>query len=307
MSKKRKNKFVKKVKNDIIYLVILFFIKLLRAMDRKSSIFLLKNIGLLAFWFARYERKKTLKNLTMAFGKEKSPAEIKALGLRVFLNLSTCVCDAFRIPILSHEQLDDLVEVEGVEHLKRALAHGKGAFLQTGHFGNWELMGAWMAAHNFPLRVIAKNTYDPRLDKMLVAHRNQAGYANTARGKAIKIIVNGIKNGDLFGLLFDIDTSVKGDFVEFFGKPAHTATMPVILSKQLSAPIVPAFIRLRKNLTYKIVFEEPLNLVETDDSERDVITNTQMCSDVYERWIRKYPEQWIWMHNRWKKKPRVSH
>lgn len=173
----------------------------------------------------------------------------------------------------------------------------------TGHYGNWEFLGTWVVRQGYPIKVVAKKSYDPRLDKLIVDYRNQAGYANTARGSATRSVVDGLMRGETFGLLFDLDTKVKGVFVNFFGKPAHTATIPVILASKIGVPIVPIFIRLKKDYTYVVMCLEELKLVNTGDEEKDVVTNTRICSDVYEHIIRKHPEQWIWMHRRWKKKP----
>ncbi len=303
LKKLLKTQPIKKIKNDLIYVMILFFIRLLRTMKRQSAIKLVKGIGQAAFVLAKKERNKTLRHLTWAFGTQKTQTEIRALAKQVFSNISTCVADALRLPVLVSQGLDKIVSVEGMEHLTHAIKQGRGVILQTGHYGNWELLGTWVAQKKIPIKVIAKPSYDPRLDKLLVDYRNQAGYANTARGKATKVIVSGLKKGQVFGMLFDIDTKVKGDFVTFFDRPAHTATIPAILSMQIGSPIVPVFIRLCRDLTYRITFLPPINLVQTGNEAKDILANTQQCSDIYETWIRKHPEQWIWMHERWKKKP----
>jgi KDO2-lipid IV(A) lauroyltransferase len=98
---------------------------------------------------------------------------------------------------------------------------------------------------------------------------------------------------------------VEGVFVQFFGRPAHTATGPVILSMKLGAPIIPIFMHMRRNLKYHIECGRPLILDNTGDEQRDVVSNTQKCSDVYEHMIRRFPEQWVWMHQRWKTQPDV--
>jgi KDO2-lipid IV(A) lauroyltransferase len=183
------------------------------------------------------------------------------------------------------------------------VARGKGVIIMTGHFSNWELMGTWVVRHGYPVKVVSKKSYDPRLDKLIVDYRNEAGYANTSRGSATRSVIDGLINGETFGLLFDLDTKVKGVFVDFFGQPAHTATIPVLLATKLNVPIVPMFCRLTKKNTYVFTCLEELKLVNTGDDEKDTHLNTQICSDVYQKMITTYPDQWIWMHRRWKKKP----
>lgn len=299
---------LKKIKNTGIYLGILFFIKLLRSMNRMSAISFMRYVGRLAFMAAVYERKNAIKHLTLAFGAEKKPSEINELAKQMFLNMSACIADAIRLPLLVKDgTIDKLVSLENFHFFTDQVAKGKGVIIMTGHYGNWELMGTWVVRHGYPVKVVAKQSYDPRLDKLIVDYRNEAGYANTARGNAVKGVIEGLMNGETFGLLFDLDTKVKGVFVDFFGQPAHTATIPVLLSTKLNVPIVPMFIRLTSDYNYVITCLEALELVNTGDEEKDVITNTQICSDVYEKVIRAHPEQWIWMHKRWKKKPGDIH
>lgn len=296
-------RFRKKIKNDIIYYAIISLVSLLRVLNRRAAILLMRGVGRLAWHLAIHERKKSVRHLTWAFGDDLSKAEIKNLSKGVFNNLAVCVADAVRLPNLVNQGLDRIVTVENFHHLTDAVAKGNGVFLQTGHFSNWELMGTWLVQQGIPLRVIAKRSYDPRLDAIIVGYRNKAGYSNTARGNALQAIVNGLKEGCVYGMLFDLDTKVKGAFVDFFGKPAHTAVIPAMLAVQCDAPIVPVFIRLNDDYTYTIECQAPLSLQRTDEPKVDALVNTQRCSDVYESMIRRYPTHWIWMHSRWKKQP----
>ncbi len=293
----------KRIKRWLVYVFVLFFVRVLRSVNRLTAIRLTLLIGRIAFYLAKGARNRTIRHLTLAFGTEKSPKEIRRLARQVFLNLAVSAADAIRLPILVEQGLNSFVTVEGFHHLKNAHAKGKGTILLSGHFGNWELLGAWLVQNGIPLKVIARPAYDPRLDEMLVDIRNKTGYTNIPRGKGTKEIVRSLKLGYALGLLVDQDTKVKGVFVNFFGRPAHTATGPIILSQKFSAPIVPIFIRLREDLTYHVYCGEELSLENTGDEERDLIVNTQKCSDVSEGIIRRFPDQWVWMHRRWKKQP----
>lgn len=293
----------KRIRRWLVYVFVLFFVRVLRSVNRLTAIRLTVLIGRIAFCLDKGVRNRTIRHLTWAFGNEKSPEEIKDLAQKAFLNLATSAADAIRLPILIEQGLSNLVTVEGFHHLKNARAKGKGTILLSGHFGNWELLAAWLAQNGLPLKVIGRSVYDPRLDEMLVDVRNKAGYTNIPRGKSTKEIIRSLKLGYALGLLIDQDTKVKGVFTNFFGRPAHTATGPVILSQKFGAPIVPIFIRLREDWTYHVYCGEELSLENTGDEERDLIVNTQKCSDVYERIIRRFPDQWVWMHQRWKKQP----
>ncbi|HID28859.1 MAG TPA: hypothetical protein EYP19_02510 [Desulfobacterales bacterium] len=293
----------KRIRRWLVYIFVLFFVKVLRSMKRLTAIRLTLLIGRIAFYLAKGARSRTIRHLTWAFATEKSPEQIKSLAQKTFLNLAVTTADAIRLPVLIEQGLNNFVTVEGFHHLDKAHAKGRGTILLSGHFGNWELLAAWVAQKGIPLKVIGRPAYDPRLDEMLVDVRNKAGYTNIPRGKGTKEIVRSLKLGYALGLLIDQDTRVKGVFADFFGRPAHTATGPIILSQKFGAPIVPIFIRLREDLTYHVYCGEELSLENTGDEERDLIVNTQKCSDVYERIIRRFPDQWVWMHRRWKKQP----
>ena len=295
--------FRKRVRRWLVYVFVLLFFRGLRSVNRLTAIRVTLLMGRMAFFLARGARHRSIRHLTWAFGNEKSPEEIRSLAQKAFLNLATAAADAIRLPILIEQGLENFVTVEGFHHLEKAHAKGRGTIILSGHFGNWELLAAWVAQKGIPLKVIGRPAYDLRLDKMLVDVRNKAGYTNIPRGKGTKEIVRSLKRGYALGLLIDQDTRVKGVFPNFFGRPAHTATGPIILSQKFDAPIVPIFIRLREDLTYHVYCGEELSLENTGDEERDLIVNTQKCSDVYERIIRRFPDQWVWMHRRWKKQP----
>lgn len=292
----------KRLKNGIIYIVVLFFVRLLRSMSRLASIRLMNFVGRLAYILAGKEREKTIRHLTWAFA-EKSEHEVKILARQVFQNLSTMVADAIRIPCILNSGIDRLVVCKDVERIERSYANGKGVIFLTGHFCNWELLGAWLAYKGYKLKVVGRQAYDPRLDKIVVETRNKAGYTNIARGKGTREIVRSLRQNYGIGMLIDQDTNVDGVFVNFFNRPAHTAVGPVVLAHKLGSLIIPIFIRLKKDLTYQISVGKPLELEWTDDLQHDLVMNIQKCSDVYEDIIRRYPEYWVWMHERWKKQP----
>ncbi|NIA30228.1 MAG: hypothetical protein GWP06_09990 [Actinobacteria bacterium] len=293
----------KRIKNTVIYFLVLFFVKFIRFVPRRVGIAMMRTLGRIAFLAAKNERRKTIRHLTFAFGKEKSPKEIKALARRVFLHFSTAAVDAIRIPVFVKKGINRFVSTENMHYAENARDAKKGPIILTAHFGNWELMGAWLAQNGFPLHVIGTSAYDPRLDKMIVKTRNGAGYKNIARGKNTREIIRVLRQGIPLGILIDQDTRVEGVFVDFFGRKAHTATGLVVLAQKFDVPIVPIFIRLKKNLHYHIECFPPIELEDTGNAEKDLVTNTQKCSDAIERMVRRYPEQWVWMHERWKKQP----
>lgn len=303
--KKRIKRARKAIKNGSLYIVLLFSITFIRVLSRTAAIWFMRFTGNIGYLMASAARRRTIRHLTMAFEDKKSPEEIKNIARNVFIHLGIAAADMIRMPLyIKKGILDQLVTYENFHRLENALAKGKGVIILTGHFGNWEICGAWLAQKGVPFKVVSTPLYDPRLDKILVNGRNQAGYINIPRKTGTREIIRSLENNSALGILIDLDTKVEGVFVNFFNHPAHTATGPVILSQRYGSPILPVFNHMREDYTYCVSFGEELNLVNTGNAEEDLIANVQKCSDEYEKIIRKYPEQWIWMHKRWKKKQR---
>lgn len=300
-------KEIKELKRWLIYVNVCALIKLMCLLPRRAAISVMRCVGLGAFCLLKSKRERMVQQLGMAFGNEKSSDEIKRIARQVFLNIGTCAADAIRIPQLIEDGIENLITIEGIENLDQALANGHGIILLTAHFGNWELLGAWLARNGYRVKVIGAPNHDPRLDNLIVGTRNRAGYTNITRKTNTREILRGIQEGYSIGMLIDQDTKVEGVFVKFFNQWAHTAIGPVILAKRYNLKIIPVFMRLNSDLTYHMEVQEPLKLEFTDDIKHDLVVNTQKCSDTYERIIRRFPEQWVWMHRRWKKQPQALH
>lgn len=290
----------KKLRDHIFPRLLNLLIACLRLLPRRLAIAVMRVIGRLIFQLDTTGRRRTITHLTTALGQERSAAEIRALAARVYRHFATAMADTMRLPVILRQGINRFITAQGMHHLDQALAQGQGVLMITGHFGNWELLGAWLAQNGYPLRVVGTPMENPGLDRIVVEMRNQAGYTNIARGAGTREIIRSLRQGCAIGMLIDQDTRVQGTFVQFFGHAAHTPTGPVLLAKKFGIPIIPIFMHLQPDLSYHIECEPPLDLEDTGDEERDTVVNTQKCSDAYERVIRRFPEQWVWMHQRWK-------
>jgi KDO2-lipid IV(A) lauroyltransferase len=299
----RKHKPKKYIKHRFAYLVFLACIRLIRLLPRRVGMALMRVFARLYYQISKQNRQRTIQHLTLAFGNEKSREEIRRLARDVFRHFAVAGVDAIRIPQMIEKGMDHFVTAENFHIIDNALAEGKGILVLTGHFGNWEVMGAYVAQKGYPIKVIGAPLDNPWLDRFLVDMRNRAGYANIMRGDGARAIIRALKSGHMLAMLIDQDTKVNGVFVDFFGKKAHTAVGPVVLAERFGAPIIPVFMRMKPDLTYHIECFPPVPLTWTGNKEKDILVNTQKCSDAYEAVIRRYPEQWAWMHRRWRKKP----
>lgn len=250
------------------------------------------------------ERCKTITHLTMVYGNQLSQRQIYRMAKAVFVNLGRNMADAFRLPVYNAQTIDQIVKAKGLQILDQALKKGKGILALTGHIGNWELMGSYLALKGYPVNVVGAPVYDSRLDELVVANRLKSGMKYIARGSATREIIRALRRNEIVGLLIDQDTRhVDGVFVDFLGKKAYTPVGPVVLAMKTEAAVIPMSVHIQKNNIHVIEIEQELILQFSKNEEQNRVFNTQICSEAIANFIRRHPTQWVWMHSRWKTKP----
>jgi KDO2-lipid IV(A) lauroyltransferase len=294
----------KRIKNWLLFRLITSLISLLNFLPRSTAIWLGGFLGRAAYFMIRDARKRTIINLNLAFGERFERKELRRLGSQVFANLGKNVVDAVRLGKMKREDLDKIIEIEGLNHLDEAYRSGKGVIGITGHIGNFELIAAYFSLRGYRMSVVGRELYDPRLDRLLVRNRESAGLENIPTSSGVKPIMRALKAGRFLGVLADQDSSrVRGVFVNFFGRPARTPAGPGLLSYKTGSPIIPMAILRKGNNRYKIVVKPRVELGFSKDREKDLIDVTQRYTSVLESIIREHPPQWLWMHDRWRSKP----
>jgi len=256
--------------------------------------------GRILYSFDKKHRKIAYENLLPSF-PEKGAAELEEIIEKVYENMGRGFAEFLYLPKLSGEKLKKLIKVRGEEHLKAALGKGRGVIALVSHFGNWELMGARYTEYGSST-VIAFPQSNALTDKVITKYRTKAGLRIIFTGNAVKEIFRALKNKGMVGFLADQDAHREGVFVNFFGRPASTNRGPAVIALKTKAPIIMSFMVREKDNTFTLYFEPELKLVETGDFEADVKKNTENWSAVLERYVRQYPEQWFWVHRRWKTK-----
>jgi KDO2-lipid IV(A) lauroyltransferase len=295
---------VKEMKQQVIYSCVLAFVGFLRCLPRRAALEMTRGLGWAAFYLLKSKRMRALKHLTAAFGREKSAPDIRRIAKQVFLNFGAFAADAVLAPRLMGNGIHKLITAEGIEHLDRLSRNNEGAIFLTAHFGNWELLGAWLAKCGYKVKAIGAPHSNPWINRMMADARNTAGYQSIERGKNTREILRALADGYSIGVLIDQDTKVDSVFVRFFDQWAHTPVGPVRLALKYGLKIIPLFIHLRSDDTYHVEVKGPLPLVVTGDKRRDLIVNTQRCTDACEAMIREHPEQWLWVMKRWKTQPK---
>ena len=287
---------------SIIYLSLRGVMGVGRFLPRRWNLGMGRVIGFLAYGVLRAERRKSLINLELAFQGEKSVEEIRHINRQVFVNQGRNLFELFWLSRVSPSELIQQVDFQGMEHMERAYQRGKGVLLVTGHIGNWDLMAAAVASAGYPLWVVAAPLYDPRLSRTVSSIRGRYGVRTISRHhpSARRAILQVIKKGEVLGLLIDQDTRVNGVFVDFFGRPAYTPSSAASLALRTEAEVVIGSIVRQQNSSLTISFKPPLPTFRSGKRAEEVVANTQLYTSALEDIVRRHPEQWTWMHQRWK-------
>ena len=297
---------VKRLRKESAYVLIRFVVWFFRLLPRKTALAMASAVGHIIPFLARENYRLAQEHLKFAFGNEKCEQEIRRIARDVFRILALNFVDTVRLKVMTAEEVKDICIPHNMDRCFREYRKGRGIIGLSGHVGCWEMMGTYLACFGMNVDVIARKLYDPRLEEMLLDSRKSGGMQVILRGKNTRQILRALRHGHLVGMLVDQDIpGVKGEFVAFFGKPAHTPTAPAFLALRYGVPIVPLFTYRDANHYHHICAGEPITIEPTGDMEEDVRQLTAATSQVTEDFIREHPEQWVWFHRRWKKKPVV--
>jgi KDO2-lipid IV(A) lauroyltransferase len=280
------------------------FIKILgllpRPLSRAFAITLAQIIYLLHFRL----RQVGMRNLAMVF-PEKSTAERARILRGVFTSLGRQLAELCQFPRYTLKNVEDVVVYDGLENYEQAHARGKGVLFLTAHFGAWELSAFAHSLHGHWLHVVMRPMDNEYLDRLLQSYRTMYGNKTVAKDDFVRGLLGAMKAGETVGILMDTNmTPPQGVFVDFFGIPACTASGLARIALKTDAAVVPGFTIWDESLgKYRLRFDPALELIRTGDLEADMVANTQLFTKVIEDYVRNYPEQWLWVHRRWKTRP----
>lgn len=256
--------------------------------------------GRCAYFLLPKYRNITIKNLNHALGNKKTPEEIRRIALKVFENLGRNAGELINFPKINRNNIDRFLSIEGLDIVDRSFAKGKGTIILASHFGNWELVGMTFRVKGYPGATIGRKIYFYKYDNWLNRLRKAQDIDVIYRDDSVRKMLKVLKDNKILGIVADQDVdSVEGVFVSFFGMNAYTPVGPVALAKATGASLIPVFM-IREGCRHRFVIEKPIELTDTGNKDADIVTNTQKWSDVVEAYIKRYPEQWVWMHRRWK-------
>ena len=238
-----------------------------------------------------------LDNLAKAL-PERSAEDRARIADAVWRNLGRTAVEFIRFADYARRSIDDLVSVNGREHMERAIRENRGAILLTAHFTNWEMTGSFVQRLFGSMTAIARPVHNPYVDRWVLRKRRLGGMQVIPAQDAVKASLKCLKAKTFVGILIDQSLST-GLSVEFFGRTAATTTLPALLHIRTGAPVLITY-TLREGDRFKQVFQ-PVTFPEVPNEADRIPIYTRRINELFEDLIRRYPENWFWVHNRWKR------
>ncbi len=286
------------------YALAWLIIKTLGALPRPLARAVAIALGRLIYVLHVRLRQVGMRNLALAF-PEKTRHERAKILRGVFTSLSRQLAELCLFPKYTKENVSQVVVYDGFENFERALARGKGVLFLTAHLGAWELSAFAHSLHGHPLKIVMRPLDNVYLDRLSRRYRTMHGNATVDKDDFVRGLLSAMRNGETVGILMDTNmTPPQGVFVDFFGIPACTASGLARIALRTDAAVVPGFTIwdpvLRK---YRLRFDPAVTLIRTGNDDADAVANTALFTKIIEDYVRHYPDQWLWVHRRWKTRP----
>ena len=243
-------------------------------------------------------------NLRMAM-PEMPAAERKRVIRGVYRSLGRLLAECAQFPRLNAGNVSETVEYEGLNHYQQAVARKRGVLFLTAHLGAWELGAFAHAVNGYPLHVVYRPLDNPLLDAFVNRYRTLSGNKLIDKRESVRPMLAALSRNETIGILADQNTLLEeGVFVDFFRVRASTTAGIARIALRTGAQVVPAFcVWVPEAKRFRIIFRPALELRSTGTTEIDIVTATQQMTAVIEEYVQKYPDQWLWIHRRWKTRP----
>jgi Kdo2-lipid IVA lauroyltransferase/acyltransferase len=286
------------------YALAWLIIKILGALPRPLARAAAIAIARTVYLFHVRLRRVGMRNLGLAY-PQKSRRERSRILRGVFTSFGRQLAEVCLFPKYTRQNVGKVVVYDGFENFDRALSQGKGVLFLTAHLGGWELSAFTHSLHGHPLHVVMRPLDNPYLDRLTRQYRTMHGNSMVEKDDFVRGLLSAMKAGETVGILMDTNmTPPQGVFVDFFGIPACTASGLARIALRADAAVVPTFTIWDSTWRrYRLRFDPVVNLVRTGNDEADIVANTQLFTKIIEDYVRRYPDQWLWVHRRWKTRP----
>jgi KDO2-lipid IV(A) lauroyltransferase len=287
------------------YVAVLLLLKVVGTLPRTLARSLSAAVAAVIYALLPKLRRTTEFNLALAF-PDWSESQRRTVIRGMVRNLGWMAAEFARFPKYNQQNIDQLVVLEEHENFLEGHRRGKGVIYLTGHIGAWELSSFAHALYGYPLHYMARQLDNVKVDALVNRYRCLSGNRPIFKNDSARIMLKILRGAGTLGILADQNTMPEeGAFVDFFGTPACTTRGIARVALHTGAAVVPGYAYWDAAIQkYRLRFEPPVDLIRTGDAERDVFENTQKFAKVIESIIRRYPDQWVWLHARWKTRPK---
>jgi KDO2-lipid IV(A) lauroyltransferase len=243
-------------------------------------------------------------NLALAF-PQKTEAERERILRKLYRNLGWLLAEFCQMSSYTAAATESFIRYEGLEHYLAARDQGKGVLILTGHLGAWELSSFYHSLMGYPMSIVIRRLDNPLVDKLVNRIRCLHGNQVLHKDDFARALLASMRRGETVGILMDTNmTPPQGTFVDFFGHLACTGSGLARVAMKTGAQVLPGFLLWEEaSQAYVLRFGAPLTLTASGDVEADALAHTALFTSVIEDYIRQYPDQWLWVHRRWKTRP----
>lgn len=276
----------------------------LRILPRRVALALGKGLGASARLLLPHLRRHAQANLQLAFPALDEHAR-RQIERGTFRNLGRALGEVTQFPKLNRANIESVVVYEGLENYQQAVAQGRGVILLTGHIGAWELSVYAHSIYGYPMSFLARRVDNPLVERLAETNRARFGNLSIDKKGNLREVLKTLKAGGVVGILADLNSArEEGVFVDFFGLPACTTAGVATLALRTGAVVLPGYILWDdEKKIHRLCFEPLVETINTGNQKDDIVTNTARYTKRLESVIRRHPEQWLWIHRRWRTRP----
>jgi len=300
MSKKLKRR---QRRNDFIYGTVLLLLWLSRLIPRALGLRLTTGIGTLVYRFSDRDRERALANLRRIYGETEPASWMRTTARRVFQSIAMDYFDTLYFWRCSDQAFRRNVTMENRDTFFECYNQGRGVVAMVAHLGCFEIIPQYFNRHGIKGFTVGQEVFDPRLDELIRSIRSGPYVEYMHRTGSAREIIKYLKEGRAFGALIDQDTNLEGVFAHFMGELAYTPSAPMRLAMRLDLPVVVITTARTADNTHRIFVDGPVEREDTGDFDRDLVVNIEKVNGVISSRIRRFPDQWVWMHRRWLHQP----
>ncbi len=290
-----------KTSHGLEYAAIWTLTKFVQIIPGRIADWMAVGLGKLTHLILASRRRIALENLKRSNLGITDEERLKEIVTKVFINIARTTIEFCRQPVYTSERILQMYSgTEGMEYLEKTQQDGTGAMLISGHLGNWELLGGWLKASGYQIDFLVGKQHNQKVDDLFVSFRRSLGVGIIPVGVAARRVIKALREGRFVAVVSDQHAASGGIVVDFFGRKASTPAGPAAFAVKVGCPILcGGSIRLGYN-KHRAIIMPPIYPPNSGDIEKDIKAMTQVYSTQFETLIRKYPEQWMWTHRRWK-------